>query len=167
MERYYAGWIICWHLAFGIRHWRYGCSAKEETHEKCRLTRSLHTTPDGRRSSASRSTASGPACVSSIVRCFRFMNNNKISRIVSAGIIGIIAACAGNIMRANDSDIGRDAYLAKAAASYDRHLAHHHSIVVSAISYLIVIGIIFAVYELIAFAVLKVLERRNADAPNT
>lgn len=32
------------------------------------LTRSLHTTPDGRRSSASRATVFGPACVSSIVR---------------------------------------------------------------------------------------------------
>jgi hypothetical protein len=32
------------------------------------LTKSLHTTPDGRRSSASRAASFGPACVSSIVR---------------------------------------------------------------------------------------------------
>jgi len=91
------------------------------------------------------------------------MNNNKLSRIISAAIIGIVAAIAGNITRANEGDIGRDAYLAKAAATYDRHLAHHHSIVVSAISYLIVIGIIFAVYELIAFAVFKILDRNQDE----
>ena len=59
--------------------------------------------------------------------------------------------------------MGREAFLAKETARYDRDFANPHSIVIEVIAGLILIGICLAAYELIAFAVLKILERINAD----
>ncbi len=65
-------------------------------------------------------------------------------------------------MDVNKGQMGREAYLAKQAARYDRDFANPHSIVLYVIVCLIFIGICLAAYELIAFVVLKILERINA-----
>ena len=58
------------------------------------LTRSLHTTPDGHLSSASRSTVFGPACVSSGVRPLRVMTVTRFtSCVLSVAFFGIVG-CA-------------------------------------------------------------------------
>ncbi len=62
--------------------------------------------------------------------------------------------------------MGREAFLAKEAVRYDHdnHLSAHPSILLicSVIVSLFLYGILFAVYEFIAFVVLKILERINA-----
>jgi hypothetical protein len=91
------------------------------------------------------------------------MINNIVSRILSAGILVIIYACITHIIDVNTGQMGREAYLAKQAARYDRVFAHPLSIVLYVIAGLILIGVCLAAYELIAFIVLKILERLNAD----
>ena len=58
--------------------------------------------------------------------------------------------------------MGRDAFLAKEAARYDRIFAHPVSVVIDVIVGLFLLGVLFVTYELIAFVVLKILERINA-----
>jgi uncharacterized membrane protein len=95
------------------------------------------------------------------------MKNTTISRIISVAILAIIGAFINHIDHARSYQMGREAYLAKKADYYDLHLAHPDLIVTHAIVSLILIGIYFAVYELIAFVVLKILERINVNDSNS
>ena len=94
------------------------------------------------------------------------MKNRIISRVISASVFGIIAACAMHIDHAKRGLMGREAFLAKQAARYDRHFAHPESLVIDVIACLFLLGILFAAYELIAFVGAKVLAKANADDPN-
>ncbi len=91
------------------------------------------------------------------------MSNKMLSRIISIGILAIIAASVIHIAHTKEYQIGREAYLAKEATNYDHHFAHPDSIAGTAIASLFFISAFYAVYELIAFLTLKVLERINAD----
>ena len=62
--------------------------------------------------------------------------------------------------------MGREAYLVKEAANYDRHFSHSDSIVGTSIASLFFITIFYGVYELIVLTTLKVLDRKNADGSN-
>ena len=95
------------------------------------------------------------------------MDYNKLSRIVSVGIMGLIAACGVHLIHAREALMSRDAYIAKQTASYDRHAAHPEHIVVTIIVGLIMSCIYFGVYELVAFVMRKVLERLNAGDKST
>ena len=67
------------------------------------LTRSLHTTPDGALSSASRSASFGPACVSSGVRCHRLvMNESEELEILMEASRDQISGLAGKANKDND-----------------------------------------------------------------
>ena len=90
------------------------------------------------------------------------MNNNKISRIVSVGIMGLIAGFFIHVMRAQEALMGREAYLAKQAARYDHHAAHPDLLVIPIIAGLIMACIYFGIYELLALVIRKVLEKLNA-----
>ena len=63
--------------------------------------------------------------------------------------------------------MGREAYLAKQAAFYDRYYTHAASLVAAVIVTLLFAGIVYGVYELIAFAVLRILDRTSAEEPKT
>jgi hypothetical protein len=95
------------------------------------------------------------------------MNRKILSKIIAAGILAIIMGCVLHIVQQNNIQMGREAFLAKEAARYDRefHLSAHPDITrISAIIVsLFLCGILFAAYELVAFAVLKILEKINAD----
>jgi hypothetical protein len=91
------------------------------------------------------------------------MNNNKLSRIISIGIMGIIAGFGMHIINARNTLMGRDAFLAKEAARYDRHLAHPDSIAVTIIVGLIMSCVYFGLYELLAFVLRKILDKSNAN----
>jgi hypothetical protein len=95
------------------------------------------------------------------------MNRNIVSKIISAGILAIIMGCVLAILQQKNIQMGREAFLAKEAVRYDKeyHLSAHPSItlVSAVIVSLFLYGFLFAVYELIAFVVLKILERINAD----
>jgi hypothetical protein len=95
------------------------------------------------------------------------MNAAKLSRIVSMGIMGIIAACGLHLIHTREALMGRDTYLTKQAASFDHHAAHPEPIVVTIIVGLIMSYIYFGVYEFVAFVILKILEKTNADKSNS
>jgi hypothetical protein len=88
--------------------------------------------------------------------------NRISSRIISAGILAIIYGCITHIIDVSKGQMGREAYLAKQAARYDRDFANPHSIVLYVIVCLILIGIFLAAYEIIAFIILKILDKINA-----
>lgn len=94
------------------------------------------------------------------------MKNNLFSKIISAGIFAIITAIAMHGVHANALQIGKDAWLAKKAALYDRDYSHPDSIIMEIIVGLIIIGIFFALYELIAFVILKILEKVSPSDSN-
>jgi hypothetical protein len=92
--------------------------------------------------------------------------NRTLSKIISAGILGIIMGCVMHIIQQENVQMGRETFLAQEAAHYDKEyrLSAHPSItlIFEAIVSLFLYGILFAAYELIAFVVLKILERINA-----
>jgi hypothetical protein len=88
--------------------------------------------------------------------------NRTLSKIISAGILAVIAGFVSHIAHVKGGQMGREAFLAKEAARYDRYFANPPSIVIEVIVCLILIGICLVAYELIAFVVLKILERINA-----
>lgn len=90
------------------------------------------------------------------------MNNNRLSRIVSVGIMGLIAGYYIHAMQAREALMGREAYLAKQAAIYDQHAAHPHLLVIPIIAGLIMACIYFGIYELLALVIRKILDRINA-----
>jgi hypothetical protein len=94
------------------------------------------------------------------------MNNKVLGRLISIGILAIIAACVIHIDHTRQYEMGREAFLAKKAAFYDHNYAHPDSTFHNAILSLFILGILYAPYELIAFVALKVLERINADDSN-
>ena len=95
------------------------------------------------------------------------MNQKILSKIIAAGILAIIMGCVLHIVQQKNIQMGREAFLAQEAARYDRefHLSAHPSItlisavIVSLVSY----GILIVAYEIIAFVILKILEKINAD----
>jgi hypothetical protein len=95
------------------------------------------------------------------------MNRQLPSKIIAAGILAIIMGCFLHIVEQKNIQMGREAFLAKEAARYDKdfNLSAHPGITLIpvVIVSLFLCGILFAAYELIAFAVLKVLEKINAD----
>jgi hypothetical protein len=88
--------------------------------------------------------------------------NRTLSKIISAGILAIVIGCVIHIYHVRGGQMGRDAFLAKEAVRYDRHFAQPDSIVIEVIVCLFLLGVLFMAYELIAFVVLKILERINA-----
>lgn len=95
------------------------------------------------------------------------MNRKILSKIIAAGILAIIMGCFLHIVQQKNIQLGREAFLAKEAARYDKefHLSAHPSITLisAVIASLFLYGILFAAYEIIAFVVLKILEKINAD----
>lgn len=75
--------------------------------------------------------------------------------------------CVLHIVQQKNIQLGREAFLAKEAARYDKefHLSAHPSITLisAVIGSLFLYGILFVAYELIAFVVSKILEKINAD----
>jgi hypothetical protein len=95
------------------------------------------------------------------------MNRKILSKIIAAGILAIIMGCFLHIAQKQNIQMGREAFLAKEAARYDKefHLSAHPSITLfsAVIVSLFLYGILFVAYELIAFVVSKTLEKINAD----
>ncbi len=60
--------------------------------------------------------------------------------------------------------MGREAFLARQGTRYDRVFSHPISIIIELIAGLFLLGILFAAYELVAFGVLKILEKTSANA---
>ena len=75
--------------------------------------------------------------------------------------------CVLHILQQKNIQMGREAFLAKESAHYDKEyqLSAHPSITLisAVIASLFLYGVLFAAYELIAFVVLKILEKINAD----
>ncbi len=92
------------------------------------------------------------------------MINHIVSRVLSAGVLVIITACFTHILDVHRSQMGQSAYLANESARYDRYLAHPHSIIINLLANMILIGVVLAAYELVAFVVLKIMVRINTDS---
>ena len=95
------------------------------------------------------------------------MNRKILSKIIAAGILAIIMGCFLHIALQANIQMGREAFLAKEAARYDKDFqlsAHPGFTLVSAVIVsLFMYGTLLAAYELIAFVVSKILEKINAD----
>ncbi len=87
------------------------------------------------------------------------MIRSVISKIISVGILSIFVGWLMHIYEVKEGQLGRDAFLTKEAARYDRHFAQPASIIVWVIVSLFMLGVLLVAYELIAFVALKILER--------
>ncbi|HTR40726.1 MAG TPA: hypothetical protein VMH87_03850 [Pseudomonadales bacterium] len=94
------------------------------------------------------------------------MTNKIISRIISGGIWGILMGLWLYIDHSQGQQLGKDAFLVKEAARYDRHFARPESVIVDIIASLILFCILFTIYEIVAFAIFKLLEQINPPANN-
>jgi hypothetical protein len=88
------------------------------------------------------------------------------SKILTVGLITIVATCIIHISHTRNYQMGREAYLVKETANYDRHFSHPDSIVGTSIASLFFIAVFYGVYELIGFATFKVVNRNDADGSN-
>lgn len=91
------------------------------------------------------------------------MINKIVGKILSAGILAIICGYCSHFMDVNRGQMGREAYLLSQASRYDRDLAQPHSVVLYVIACLFMIGVCLAAYEIIALAIIKILEKINSD----
>ena len=87
------------------------------------------------------------------------MKSQVISRIVSAIFIAVLFGLYMHHDYVVRGQMGRDAYLAKQAARFDRHFANPDPVVVQLIAAVILFGIFFSVYELIVFVLAKIFEK--------
>jgi len=94
------------------------------------------------------------------------MTNNKISRIVAALTMAILAAFVVYIMDTQDGHLTREAYLAKQAANFDEEIAHPGSfgryLILGLISSCLYIGL----YETLSFFIRAILEKVKPSDPN-
>jgi hypothetical protein len=91
------------------------------------------------------------------------MINKVVSRIISGSLLASIAGWVMHISDVHNVQMGRAAFLAKEAARFDRLVTHPVGVVGWVIGSLIVYGSCLIVYELVALAIRKILERINAD----
>ena len=82
------------------------------------------------------------------------------------GICGVFMGLLLHFDHVHGQQVGRDAFLAKEAARYDRHFAHAEPLIVDIIASLILFFVFFAISESMAFAIFKILEKVNPPAGN-
>jgi hypothetical protein len=92
------------------------------------------------------------------------MINKIISRIISAGIWAVFLGLLLHMDHVRWNQMGKEAFLAKEAARYDRNFADPVSVIIDVIACLFLLCIFLAIYEAIAFVIFKVLEKINTSA---
>jgi hypothetical protein len=91
------------------------------------------------------------------------MSNNKISRIIAALVMAVLAAVVVHIMDSHDHSLTREAYLANQAKDFDDEVGHPRSFGGYLILGLIGSLMYFSLYELFSFCIRKILEKVKAD----
>ena len=91
------------------------------------------------------------------------MNQQTLSKAISTGILAIPAGLAWQSYFVNLVRNGREAFLARAVVRWNLFSTHQHSIGFRILEMLIVLGVIFALYELVAFCVFKVLTIKHQN----
>jgi ABC-type polysaccharide/polyol phosphate export permease len=93
------------------------------------------------------------------------MRQHLLIRIVAASVLAIIIGCIMHSLQQKNIHMGRDAFIAKEATSYDHDLRlsiHPTAMLVSSVIIsLFAFGILFSTYELIVFSIVKILERKS------
>lgn len=95
------------------------------------------------------------------------MKRRIISRIVSAVILGVLFACAVHFDHLERGKMGREEFLIKEAARFDRHFARSGPIAMEFFVGVLMAGGLVAGYELVAFGASKILARINARNSNS
>jgi hypothetical protein len=90
------------------------------------------------------------------------MKPRVIGRIISAIILAVLFGLYMHHDYVVRGQMGRDVFLAKQAARFDRHFANPDPVVVQLIATVILFGIFFSVYELIAFVLSKIFEKAGS-----
>jgi hypothetical protein len=86
------------------------------------------------------------------------MKLRTIGRIISAVILGVLLAGFAHLEGVKRGQMGRDAFLATQGERFDRHYAKSDPIVVEVFASLIMAGVVFGAYELVAFGISKALK---------
>jgi hypothetical protein len=94
------------------------------------------------------------------------MINKILSRIISGGIWAIFVGLLMDAYHAHGQQMGKEEFLAKEAARYDRHYMHPGPVILEIIGCMVLFYIIFAIYEAMAFVIFKILEKINPSANN-
>ena len=79
------------------------------------------------------------------------MNSRIFGKLISILVFIILYTCFVHHVHTNYMEMGRDAYLAKQGARFDRLYSHEHSVAIEFIACGIIACIMFGLYELIAF----------------
>ena len=87
--------------------------------------------------------------------------NKIISKLISGAICAIVSGLLVYMDYVQRGQLGKDAFLAKQAARYDKYFAHPEPIIINIITSLILFCILFAIYEAMGFVIFKILEKIN------
>ena len=87
------------------------------------------------------------------------MKPHTIGRIISAVIFGVLLTWGMHLDELKRGQMGREQFLAKQAARFDKHFAKPDPIAIELIVCVFIAGTIFGGYELVAFGVSKALKK--------
>ena len=87
------------------------------------------------------------------------MRHRIIGWAITASTFGVLLAGAMHLEHLRGAHLGREAFLEKQAARYDRHFAKSDPIIAEIAVGVITTGIIFGIYELVATGVSQVFKR--------
>ena len=87
------------------------------------------------------------------------MKPRTIGKLLSAVILGLLVSVAVNHEDGSRQQMGREAFLARQAARFDRRNAKPASVAVTLIIGVMMAGVAFGAYELVAFGISKVAEK--------
>ena len=91
------------------------------------------------------------------------MKSRIIGRTISIVILGILIACLSYHNHNANGQLGRDGYLAKEAADFDKHYAKPDSIVIELIAGVCMSVSTLGGYELLAFGFSKIFKKVDDD----
>ena len=91
------------------------------------------------------------------------MKPRVIGRVISAIIFGALLTCLVRLDHVKGRILGREAFLAKQEARFDRHFARLHPIALELAVGLFMSGTVFGAYELSAFGITKLLSKAGGE----
>lgn len=91
------------------------------------------------------------------------MKSHTIGRIISAVLLGFLLGALAHHDQIKRGEMGREAFLAKQAARFDRHFARPDPLAAELFVGVIMVGLSLGAYELVAFGLSRILKKLDDD----
>jgi len=90
------------------------------------------------------------------------MKPQIIGRIISVLILAVLFGLYLHHTHVTTGEMGRDAFLSKQAARFDKFFAHPPALPIEVVGSIIFFGILFGLYEVVALGFSKIFEKASS-----